>query len=100
MFVRVTEAHGGKLSLRLVSSSAEHVEYAGALSAEGGEAVDVTVRVNADGQVDVSQAGAAPEWLVALTRATLRTAWRSNKTGTPWPRRLTRWRPSSQDREP
>jgi hypothetical protein len=97
MFTAVDSTGGGKLSLRMITSGAGYVEYAGELTT-GAEPIPVTVRVSTDGQVDVVQDGAAPEWLVALTRATLRTAWRSNKTGTPWPRRLTRWRPS-QDPE-
>jgi hypothetical protein len=98
MVLAVNGEGGGKLSLRLVSAAPELVEYGGSLHADG-ETTEVTVRVSSDGSVDVSQQGGAPEWLVALTRATLRTAWRSNKTGTPWPRRLTRWRPSSRDSE-
>ncbi len=90
-------AHGGKLTLRLVSSEGDAVEYVGELSA--GESAGVTVRVSAAGQVDVLASGAAPDWLVALTRSTLRAAWRSHQAGTPWPRRLSRWRPS-QEPEP
>ncbi len=87
---------GGRLILRLVSSSDEGVHYAGELSAPGGT-WPVNARVGAAGDVEVERPAGAPEWLVGTARATLRTAWRSRKAGTPWPRRLSRWRSVSDD---
>ena len=88
---------GGKLSLRLVTAG-ESVEYAAELLA-GEESFQARVTVAPDGAVTVDGASGAPDWLIVLTRAVLRTAWRSHATGTPWPRRLTRWRPSSESPE-
>jgi hypothetical protein len=86
----------GRLVLRLVSSDENGVEYAGELSAPEGTWA-VNARVGAAGDVRVERPADAPDWLVATARATLRTAWRSRKAGTPWPRRLSRWRSTSDD---
>ena len=86
----------GKLTLRLVSSDGESVEYAGELS-DADQSWAVTARVGVQGEVDVERAPGAPDWLVTTTRATLRTAWRASKAGTPWPRRLRRWRATTED---
>jgi hypothetical protein len=84
---------GGRLVLRLVSSQEDGVEYTGELSAPDGTWA-VSARIGAGGDVEVERPVDAPDWLVATARATLRTAWRSRKAGTPWPRRLSRWRSS------
>jgi hypothetical protein len=88
--------HGGKVTLRLVSTG-DVVEYAGELDAEG-RVSKVRACVDAkDGRVELSalDGEAPPEWLVAFARATLRAAWRATSTGVAWPRRLSRWREGS-----
>jgi hypothetical protein len=94
----VDDRPGGKLTLRLVSYDGAAAEYAGEL-ASGNAVCAVRIRVDAAGQVDVKTDGAAPDWLIATTRSMLRTAWRAVAAGTPWPRRLTRWRPAAEDRD-
>ena len=94
---RVVDSRGGKLTLRLVSSDGAAAEYAGELTS-GEKVCSVRIRIDAGGRVDVeSQIGAAPDWLAALTRSVMRTAWRAAVAGTPWPRRLSRWRPAAED---
>ena len=87
------------MTLRLVSSG-DVVEYAGELSA-GGKVFEIRARVaTSDGHVDMPVVeGAPPEWLVSFVRATLRSVWRSSAAGVAWPRRLSRWRPSSDEEE-
>lgn len=88
---------GGKLTLRLVSSDGAAAEYAGEL-VSGEDVCAVRIRIDAAGQVVVeSEAGAAPDWLTAFTRSVMRAAWRAAVAGTPWPRRLSRWRPVAED---
>jgi hypothetical protein len=97
MISSVDDRRGGKLTLRLVSFDGAAAEYTGEL-ASGGEVSAVGIRVDASGQVDVKAAnGAPPDWLVATTRSMMRAAWRSAVAGTPWPRRLSRWRPAAED---
>src|SRR5690242_19643743 len=86
---------GGKMTLRLVSTG-DVVEYAGELEGGGG-ASKIRARVAAtDGRIDVEELdGAAPAWLLAFVRATLRSAWRASVAGTAWPLRVSRWRPGS-----
>jgi hypothetical protein len=87
---------GGKVTLRLVSKG-DVVEYDGELSASG-QVSKIVARVTvSDGGIDVSALGEVPppEWLVAFVRATLRSAWRSSAAGVPWPRRVSRWRKST-----
>ena len=91
------DQRGGRLSLRLVSSDGAAAEYSGELVSEG-VVCKVGIRVGADGQVHLNGPG-APDWLVAVTRSMLRAAWRATVAGTPWPRRLTRWRPAAGDRD-
>jgi hypothetical protein len=90
---------GGKVTLRLISAG-DGARYGGELSA-GTEAGQVEIAVSAAGNVTVTQVAgiSPPEWLVAFARATLRTAWRATQAGTPWPRRLSRWRPSSEEQD-
>ncbi|HVW28339.1 MAG TPA: hypothetical protein VHC69_23410 [Polyangiaceae bacterium] len=88
--------NGGRLTLRLVSSDGGSVEYAGELQ-DADRSWAISARVGVQGEVDVERAPDAPDWLVATARATLRTAWRASKAGTPWPRRLSRWRAATED---
>jgi hypothetical protein len=93
----VVDPPGGKLTLRLVSSDGAAAEYAGEL-VSGDDVCAVRIRTDAAGRVVVeSETGAAPDWLAAFTRSVMRTAWRAAVAGTPWPRRLSRWRPASED---
>jgi hypothetical protein len=87
-------SNGGRFTVRLASSSSERVEYAGELVTPSATWAARAVVTLADGAVDVAADGVTPvpEWLVAFARATLRTAWRSSREGTPWPRRVNRWR--------
>jgi hypothetical protein len=98
----VRRVDGGKVTLRLVSAG-DVVEYVGELDA-GGRVSKVRARIGSvDGAVDVAMLDdvAPPDWLLAFVRATLRSAWRASSTGVPWPRRLSRWRPSAdRDGEP
>jgi hypothetical protein len=97
MLTAVNDRRGGKLTLRLVSSDGAAAEYAGEL-ASGEDVCAVAIQVDAAGQVDVKAAnGAAPDWLVTITRSMMRAAWRSAVSGTAWPRRLSRWRPAAED---
>jgi hypothetical protein len=90
----VNSEPGGRVTLRRVDASASHVEYEGELiTAERGYPVRVRVDLEPGSITWVSgDEGSAPPWLSGFLRATLRAAWRSNKAGQPWPRRVNRWR--------
>jgi hypothetical protein len=87
-------SHGGRVTLRLASSTTERVEYVGELVTASSVWVTRATITLADGAVTLATDGAAaaPAWLAAFARATLRTAWRSSRTGASWPRRMNRWR--------
>lgn len=87
--------HGGRLELKLESSSDGRVVYGAELStadvvASGKLVLDVT-----EGSVQIELEGEPPAWLVDYARAVARTLWRSHADAG-WPRRVTRWRPQPE----
>lgn len=87
--------HGGTVRLKLRDEGASAVVYDASFESPEGT-WSATARVARDnGAVDVEPAdtgaSAPPEWLIELTRALLRTAWR-DASGGRWPRRIERWR--------
>jgi hypothetical protein len=95
--------NGGKIELRLESSTPDSAEYAAQLHTSGATFVG-RARVGANAgprQVELdgfdSPGGSAPpEWLAADARAALKAALRSAQTEGRWPRRITRWRPEPE----
>lgn len=85
---------GGRVTLRLSASANDHVEYSGEMvTSEGTWSARATVSV-ADGSIALAHDGSEPPaWLVSVARSALRVAWRASRAGTPWPRRINRWRP-------
>jgi hypothetical protein len=89
------DGHGGKVTLRLTATGPERVEYVGEVETE-----EATYGLRASiavlsGEIELGPAhggASAPAWLVEVARTTLRGAWRAYRTGTPWPRRVSRWR--------
>jgi hypothetical protein len=88
----MTSEHGVRLTLRLGSVDAARVLYAGSVEVPGAR-FDVTAVVDAaTGAVAVEGAEGAPRTAVERLEALLRSVWRASRAGTPWPRRLSRWR--------
>jgi hypothetical protein len=89
--------HGGRATLRLDTVSETAAAYTGELvTAEARFLLSVRV-VLADGAIEISVDGDAPQWLVDVARTTLRTAWRANQAGAEWPRRVSRWRAAKDE---
>ena len=85
---------GGRVALEMASRSETEVSYDLELrSPEGVWSGRVTV-AERDGEVTFAPFAPAgePAWLVALTKAFLRGAWRDHQGGEPWPDRIHRWR--------
>lgn len=83
---------GGRITLRLAGAGGSEAVYEGTAT-DGAGSTDVAVVVAlADGTVTLRGAARPPAWLEEFLRATLRAAWRANRTGVPWPRRVSRWR--------
>jgi hypothetical protein len=90
------------VTLRHSSASADAVIYEGELASETtvwNVRVSVILATGAVEILVVESKDDPPDWLANVARTTLRTAWRSAKTGTPWPRRVSRWRGGPSDEE-
>jgi hypothetical protein len=88
--------HGGQLLLELRAGEPTP-RYDVALSTAAGEWKG-NARIEADGRVEFEgfdSEPAPPEWMLAASRALLRSVWRDRIAGNraSWPRRLERWRP-------
>lgn len=89
----MTPENGGTFELKLLTGAGEVAEYEVALSTAS-QTYRAQARVSAQGVTfEGFQGGEPPEWLLADTRAALRSAFRTNQAEGRWPRRLTRWRP-------
>lgn len=89
-------ARGGRVTLRLGMHDDERVRYEGVASTTAGE---WPLRIDAsrkNGSVTAEHAG-APAWLVELGSALVRGVLRAERAGTPFPRRLQRWRSGPGD---
>jgi hypothetical protein len=94
MMICVTTSQSGRVTLKLKRMDPDRVDYEGELSSGSSRwTVSASVALK-DGSVAVSSPAESdtPEWLVKHLRATLRAAFRASSTGTPWPRRVSRWR--------
>ncbi len=92
----MTPEYGGKLELKLESSSAEAAEYEAMLQTAShvfrGKA-QVGGKQVTFGAWQPEGIGDPPEWLLADARAALKAALRTSQAEGRWPRRITRWRP-------
>jgi|GEM_PF-935734 len=82
---------GGRVELRLIAAESTTYE---ARWFEGDARFNgrATVGLDGEAQIRIDEEG-APAWLVAWTSALLRVLARDHAaSGSPWPRRLTRWR--------
>lgn len=96
----MTPEHGGKLELKLDTSSAETAEYDAMLQTAshifrtkaqvGGKQVTF-------GAWQSEAPGEPPEWLLADARAALKACLRTSQAEGRWPRRITRWRPEPSE---
>ena len=99
----MTPKNGGKIELRLDTSTLDSAEYRADLHAAG-----VSFRGRARvgqsagpkqvefGEWQASAPGEPPEWLAADARAALKAALRTALAEGRWPRRITRWRPEPE----
>ncbi|MDX2051959.1 MAG: hypothetical protein SFV15_06160 [Polyangiaceae bacterium] len=89
---------GGRVELVLQHAEDLEARYLGCFS-EGERLFSSVVKVSVEGKVNHEQwrGEPAPTWLLDVTQSLLRTAWRQRTVGTPWPRRLTRWRKGSDE---
>lgn len=90
--------NGGRVSLQLVSASAEGASYSATLRAAAQTWQDQLNVEATRGEVTWAGTGAqsAPAWLTQLAVALARGAWRSHQAQR-WPRRITRWRAARED---
>jgi hypothetical protein len=100
----MTPKNGGKIELKLGSSTPESAEYEAHLqtatasfharvqvgASAGAKSVDFGAWASVAG-------GEPPEWLTADARAALKAALRTSQTSGRWPRRIARWRPEPVD---
>jgi len=87
-------SRGGRLIVRLGQLLEDRVDYEGTISS-GASTWSVRASIALPGgavEISATPEEGAPEWLVKILRATLRAAFRASATGTPWPRRINRWR--------
>jgi hypothetical protein len=99
----MTPKNGGKIELRLDTSTPDSAEYRADLHAAG-VSFQGRARVGQSagpkqvelGEWQASAPGAPPEWLAADARAALKAALRTALTEGRWPRRITRWRPEPE----
>ncbi len=94
-----SETTGGRLVARLLGRSNEGADYALELSADGHVWSGRASVADADGRVELRSEPStlpAPAWLERLVLTTLRGAWQRHRAGSGWPRRVARWRPSSE----
>jgi hypothetical protein len=100
----MTPENGGRIELRLGTSTADSAEYEAHLqtaSSSWRTAVQVGgankhVAFGAWSSAEPS-ASAPPDWLTEDARAALKAALRTSQTEGRWPRRITRWRPEPRD---
>lgn len=90
--------HGGRVELRLVAQSDGTTRYA-ARWFTADEQMNGEVSVSAaDNRVAIDCPATLPDWLSSFTTSLVRTTARqAEKEGT-WPRRLTRWRKSPEEK--
>lgn len=95
----MTVVHGGNVEFRLSQQSPEEVRYAAELSVEAQTALGLAVIRRSDGDISFSwETRPPPSWLTDMAHAMLRSQWRTRqRDGTPWPRRLKRWRPGPEE---
>jgi hypothetical protein len=84
--------------VRLAVLHEDRVEYEGELWTPAESWPVRAIVSRSSGAVEVEGKN-APGWLVTLLRSILRAAWRSAEAGTPWPRRLNRWRTGPEREE-
>lgn len=93
--------NGGRIELRLGSSSAQSAQYEARLqtaSSSWHAAVQVGPKVEfGPWQAETETASEPPVWLTEDARAALKAALRTSQSEGRWPRRITRWRPEPSD---
>jgi hypothetical protein len=98
----MTPENGGRIELKLATSSADTAEYEAHLqTARSSWRTTVQVGASAPGKQvafgawspSEPSAVAPPDWLTDDARAALKAALRTSQTEGRWPRRITRWRP-------
>lgn len=98
----MTPQNGGRIELRLGTSSTDAAEYDAQLQTSTGS-YRTAVRVGAtaaDKQVEFgawAPEGEPPSWLTDDARAALKAALRTSRAEGRWPRRITRWRPEPSE---
>jgi hypothetical protein len=88
--------NGGRIELRLSSSTSESAEYeAQLIVAQHSYQALIRVGASVPKQVELGTWSPAepPAWLVDDARAALKAALRTSQAEGRWPRRITRWRP-------
>jgi len=93
----LASSFGGRVELLLVREEGLGASYSGEFF-EGERGFQNSVSVSAEGKVTHAdwKGESAPGWMLELTQSLLRTTWRQRGMGTPWPRRLTRWRKGTE----
>lgn len=88
--------HGGRIELKLLADAAESARYALTIATPDSVLESEVTIDGASGALELGDwsGGTPPEWLGALSRALLRSVWRTRSSDGVWPRRLTRWRPA------
>lgn len=87
--------HGGRLQAKLVAESDGSGRYEILVSDATGSWEGTALVAESDGAVNFGAwQGEPAAWLIAGAHSLLRSAWQRRRTGSPWPRRLTRWRPA------
>ncbi|HEY3495367.1 MAG TPA: hypothetical protein VGK73_11800 [Polyangiaceae bacterium] len=92
-------SHGGRLQAKLAAARDGVAQYELVLSDASGRWAGAASVAEGNGAVSFGAwqgQGEPPGWLVEGARALLRTGWQRARTGLPWPRRLTRWRPGPE----
>jgi hypothetical protein len=102
----MTPENGGRIELKLGTSSGDTAEYEAYLqTASCSWRAAVQVGAGAQGKqvafgawsASEPSAAAPPDWLTDDARAALKAALRTSQTEGRWPRRITRWRPEPSD---
>lgn len=92
--------HGARITLRLQQTDPSRVSYAVELELPSGtHPAQASVRLG-DGEVQLAAGDpTTPDWPLDVARALLRSEWRARRVagGSPWPRRITRWRAAPAD---
>ena len=85
--------NGGRLNLVLKGPRAESTVYNAELRGpEGVWAAEIVIASGGEVLSGPWSGGEPPDWLLKFTLTFLKTHWRNHQGGTPWPRRITRWR--------